>query len=160
MKTISNPAPESVQSDQHDNDFVQKFTDAFISDDFESFLDLIAPDCEWVIRATGETFRGHDQIKQLANRSIASRNHRAGLGIKPINVFINAAGTKLCWEYVLATVVTDKWPPSTRWPAPGTRLDLPIVLVCEIHQGKLVKVREYFDMLSVIEPGTSHRLYA
>ena len=147
---------------QHDTEsFAQKFTAAFTSDDIESFLGLIAPDAEWVIKATGETFRGVDQIRQLATRSVAARQHRDGLGIKPTNVFTNSEGTKLCWEYVHTGVVTDKWPSSSaQKPAPGTKFDLPIMLMCEISQGKLVKVREYFDLLTLIEAGTPHHLYS
>ena len=64
-------------------------------------------------------------------------------------------------EYVHTGVVTDKWPSSSgHKPAPGTKFELPIMLICEIRQGKFVKVREYFDLLTLLEPGTSHRLYS
>jgi len=146
---------------QQNSDFIEVFTAAFTSDNIEGFMDLIAPDGEWVIMATGETFRGHDQIRQLATRSVAARNHTDGLGIKPTNVFTNADGTKLCWEYVHTGVVTDNWPSSSAHkPPPGTKFDLPIMLMCEIGQGKLVKVREYFDLLTLLEPETPHRLYS
>jgi len=82
------------------------------------------------------------------------------LGIKPTNVFTNAEGTKLCWEYVHTGVVTDKWPASSHKVSPGTKFDLPIILMCDICQGKLVKIREYFDLLTLLEPGTPHRLYS
>jgi ketosteroid isomerase-like protein len=140
--------------------FVQAFTAAFTSDDIESFLNLIAPEGEWVIMATGETFRGLDQIRQLATRSVAARNHTSDLGIKPTNVFTNADGSKLCWEYVHTGVVTDKWPSSSHKPAPGTKFHLPIMLMCEIREGKLIKVREYFDLLTLTEAGSPHRLYS
>jgi ketosteroid isomerase-like protein len=140
--------------------FVQAFTAAFTSDDIESFLNLIAPEGEWVIMATGEMFRGLDQVRQLATRSVAARNHRDGLGIKPTNVFTNADGSKLCWEYVHTGVVTDKWPSTSHKPAPSTKFDLPIMRMCEIREGKLIKVREYFDLLTITEAGTPHRLYS
>jgi ketosteroid isomerase-like protein len=140
--------------------FLQAFTAAFTSDDIESFMNLIASDGVWVIVATGETFRGLDQIRQLATRSVAARNHGDGLGVKPTNVFTNADGTKLCWEYVHTGVVTDKWPASSHKVAPGTKFDLPIILMCDIRRGKLVKIREYFDLLTLIEPGTPHKLYS
>jgi len=82
------------------------------------------------------------------------------LGIKPTNIFTNAEGTKLCWEYMHTAVVTDKWPSSTHRPAPGTKIALPIVLICETCGGKLVKVREYFDLLTVTKPGIPHKLYS
>jgi hypothetical protein len=110
--------------------------------------------------ATGETFRGHDQIRQLAIRSIAGRNHPAGEGIKPFNVFTNAEGTRLCWEYVHTAVVTDKWPSSTHRPAVGSTVTIPILLSCESLDGKLTKIREYFDMWAIVDPATPHKLYS
>jgi limonene-1,2-epoxide hydrolase len=133
---------------------VKAFTAAFASDDVASWRSLLAPDGEWVIVATGETFRGLDEMSQLAARSAAARTHGGGLGIKPTNVFTNADGTKLCWEYLHTGVVTDKWPStSSQKPVPGTKFTLPIMLMCEILQGKLFKVREYFDLLTLLEPG-------
>jgi hypothetical protein len=32
--------------------------------------------------------------------------------------------------------------------------------MCDIRQGKLVKVREFFDLLTLLDPGTPHRLYS
>jgi hypothetical protein len=128
MNTTLKPAPEAAISGQHKTDLVQAFTAAFTSDDVESFYKLIDPNGEWVIIATGETFRGLDEIKQLTIRSVAARKHEGGLGIKPTNIFTNAEGTKLCWEYVHTAVVIDKWPSSTNRPAPGTKIEVPIVL--------------------------------
>jgi ketosteroid isomerase-like protein len=135
-------------------------TDAMTSDDVESMVNLFAPDGEWTIMATGETFRGRDQITQLATRSVAGREHPVGQGIKPFNVFTNADETRLCWEYVHTAVVTDKWPSSTNRPAVGTEIRIPILLSCESRDGKLVKIREYFDMWAIVDPGTPHHLYS
>jgi ketosteroid isomerase-like protein len=147
-------------SKQPDTGLVQAFTAAFTTDDVESFYKLIDPNCEWVIVATGETFKGLDQIKQLAARSVAARTHGGGLGIRPTNIFTNAEGTKLCWEYMHTGIVTDKWPSSANQPAPGTKFALPIVLICETRAGRLVKVREYFDLQTAIAPGAPHKLYS
>ena len=157
---ILKPDPRSTKSGQYVADLVQAMTDAMTSDDVESMVKLFAPDGEWVIVATGETFRGLDQIRQVATRSVAGRDHPAGAGIKPTNVFTNPEGTKLCWEYVHSCVVTDQWPASKNRPAPGTKLELPIVLICDIRKDKLVKIREYFDLQTVTEPGTLHKLYS
>jgi hypothetical protein len=61
---------------------------------------------------------------------------------------------------VHAGVVTDKWLSSSHKLSPGTKFDLPIILMCEICQGKLVKIRECFDLLTILEPGTPHHLYS
>ncbi len=141
-------------------DVVQVFTHCMTTDDVDGIMNLFVEDSEWVIMATGETFRGRDQIRQLATRSVAARDHPEGMGILPFNVFTNREGTKFCWEYVHKVLVTDKWPSSTRVPAPGTKGEIPIVLICEISQNKIVKIREYFDLLTVTEPGIQHRLYS
>jgi ketosteroid isomerase-like protein len=141
-------------------DFVRAFTDAMTHEGVDALMRLWAPDGEWVIMATGETFNGLDQIKELANRSVAARTHGSGEGLLPFNVFTNTEGTRLCWEYVHKAVVTNQWPASTNRPAPGTALEIPIVLICEIAEGKLTKIREYFDLLTVTEPGVHRKLYS
>jgi ketosteroid isomerase-like protein len=146
---------------QQDTGLAQAITDAMTSDDVETMVNLFAPDGEWVIMATGETFRGLEQIRQLATRSVDARKYSGELGIKPTKVFANAEGTKLCWEYVHTGVITEEWPSSSsHWPAPGTRFELPIILMCDVREGKLLKIREYFDLLSVLEPGIPHRIYS
>ena len=140
---------------------VQTVTKAMTTDSIEDMVNCFASDSEWTIMATGESFKGHDQIRQLAARSVAARKHEGGLGIKPFNVFTNPEGTKLCWEYVHTGIVTDKWPAtSTQRPAPGTTFELPIMLSCEIRQGKLIKIREYFDLLTLTDPANKHKLYS
>ncbi len=143
-----------------DTGLVRAFTDAFTADDVEGFYKLIDPDAEWTIMATGETFYGLEQIKQLAMRSIAARDHTDGLGIKPFNIFSNIEQTRFCWEYVHTAVVTDEWPSSAHKPPPGTKINLPIILSCEICDDKITRVREYFDMWSIVDPGVPHHLYS
>ncbi len=142
------------------DEFVKAFTDAMTHEGVEALMKLWEQDGEWVIMATGETFKGLDQIRQLANRSVAARTHGSGEGLLPFNVFTNADGTRLCWEYVHRAVATDRWTASTDKPAPGTKLEIPIILICDIKAGKLAKIREYFDLLTVTEPGVHHKLYS
>jgi len=140
---------------------VDVVTKAMTTDNIDDMVNCFAPDSEWVIMATGETFKGLDKIRELATRSVAARKHTGGLGIKPFNVFTDAAGTKLCWEYLHTGVVGEKWPStSAQRPAPGSKFELPIILMCEIHDGKLIKIREYFDLLTLTDAGTKHKLYS
>jgi len=142
-------------------DLIKAFTAAFTSDNIEDWKDLLAIDGEWKIMATGEVFRGVDKMVELATRSVAARKHSGELGIKPMNVFQNEAGTKLCWEYVHTGIVTDAWPStSSHKPVAGTKFILPIMLMCEVRDGKLTEVREYFDLLTLLEPGTPRHLYS
>jgi limonene-1,2-epoxide hydrolase len=141
-------------------DLVQAFTEAMTHEGVEALMKLWTSDGEWVIMATGETFKGLDQIRQLATRSVAARTHGSGEGLLPFNVFTNTDGTRLCWEYVHKAVVTDQWPASKDRPAPGSKVEIPIVLICEISQGKLTKIREYFDLTTATEPGAHRKLYS
>jgi limonene-1,2-epoxide hydrolase len=144
----------------HSDDFVQAFTYAMTHEDIEGIVDMFASDGEWMIMATGEKFSGPDQIRQLATRSVAARIHRSEEGLLPFNVFANIEGTKFVWEYVHKGIVTDNWPASTHKPVVGTPFELPIMLMCETSQGKLNKLREYFDLQTLTEAGTPHHLYA
>jgi ketosteroid isomerase-like protein len=139
---------------------VKAFTEAMTHEGVEDMMKLWSPDGEWVIMATGETFKGLDKIRELATRSVAARTHGSGEGLLPFNVFTNTEGTRLIWEYVHKGVVTEQWPASMRKPAVGTEFDLPIILSCDIRDGKLVKIREYFDLLTLTEAGTPHHLYS
>jgi ketosteroid isomerase-like protein len=151
QQTLANPSNAQA---------IEAFTQAMTHEDIDSVMNLWSPEGEWEVMATGEIFKGLEQIRQLATRSVAARNHPAGDGLLPFNVYSNSEGTKLCWEYVHKGVVTDQWPASTHKVAPGTSFVLPIVLICELHEGKLVKIREYFDLLTLLEPDTSHKLYS
>jgi ketosteroid isomerase-like protein len=157
-KTPMNDAPHDADSVQT---LVQTVTKAMTTDNIADMVNCFAADSEWIIMATGESFKGLDQIRQLATRSVAARKHSDALGIKPFNVFTNPEGTKLCWEYVHTGVVTERWPStSAQKPAPGTKFELPIILMCEIRQGKLIRIREYFDLLTLTDPATKHKLYS
>jgi hypothetical protein len=75
-------------------DLVKAFTDAMTHEGVEAMMSLWATDGEWVIMATGETFKGLDKIRELATRSVAARTHGSGEGLLPFNVFTNAEGPK------------------------------------------------------------------
>ncbi len=149
-----------MSSVQTNVETIEAFTQAMTHEDIDGLMKLWEPDGEWEVMATAETFKGLEEIRQLASRSVAARDHPPGEGLLPFNVYNNWEGTKFCWEYVHKGVVTDKWPASTHKVAPGTSFVLPIVLICEIHEGKLVKIREYFDLLTLLEPDTPHKLYS
>jgi ketosteroid isomerase-like protein len=161
----TNAESKSGATDINNADAVKALVDvvtkAMTTDNIDDMVNCFAADSEWIIMATGETFKGLDKIRELATRSVAARKHTDELGIKPFNVFTDPAGTRLCWEYVHTGVVLEKWPStSAQRPAAGTKFELPIILMCEIRQGKLVRIREYFDLLTLTDPGTKHRLYS
>jgi len=141
-------------------EFVKKFTHCMTHEDSDGLLKLWNKDGEWIIMATGERFKGIEKIKELAKRSMDARVHKTEEGLLPFNVFTNAEGTRLIWEYVHIGEVTDKWPASKSKPVVGTKFELPIILSCEISEGKLSVIREYFDLQTLTEAGTPHHLYS
>jgi len=146
------------------DELLEKFNEAMTHDDIDGVVSLWAEDGVWEIMATGEKFSGLEQIRQLAIRSVAARTHpgaeKKETGLLPYNIFSNEDGTKFIWEYIHKGVVTDQWPASANKPKPGTVFELPIILMCEVEDGKLTKLREYFDLLTLIEAGTPHHLYS
>jgi ketosteroid isomerase-like protein len=159
-KTVKMGETRDKHSPQANADLVQAFTQAMTQGNIEGIINLFSPDGEWVIMATGEAFRGPDQIRQLVSISMATRDHEAGMGLQPFNVFTNTDATKLCWEYEHRGMVTEEWPSVSRKPAPGTKFELTIILMCEIQQGRLMNIRQYFDLLTVAQAGTPHSLYS
>jgi ketosteroid isomerase-like protein len=139
---------------------IKAFTHAMTHKDINGFMRLWASDGAWEIMATSETFRGPEQIRQPVSRIVGTGEHLPGTGLFPFDVYSNTKGTRLCWEYVHKGVVTDNWPVSTHKAAPGVVYELPIVLICKIHEGKFVRVREYFDLLTLLEPETPRKLYS
>ncbi len=150
---------ETVMSGTQEN-VVEAFTRCMTTDDIDGIVTLFAKDAEWRIMATGETFTGPEKIRELATRSVAARAHSSSRGIHPFNVFTSADGTGLCWEYVHTAIITENWPASRDRPAPGTEFRLPIVLVCDIRNNTITKIREYFDLQTLTEPGVQHHLYS
>jgi ketosteroid isomerase-like protein len=145
-------APETAAKGRRDADFAQEITDAMASENVERIVELFAPDGEWVIMSTGETFRGHDEIRRLAGRSLAARNHPVDLNSKPERTSANSDGAKLSLEYVHRGVVEENSSSSAGRPAPGTKVELQMNLVCEFRHGKLRKVKEYLDLRHIVEP--------
>jgi hypothetical protein len=60
---MANPTkvPDSVAPAHHVADLAHAITDAMTSEGVDKMINLFTSDGEWVIMATGETFRGHDE---------------------------------------------------------------------------------------------------
>jgi hypothetical protein len=63
------------------------FSEGMYNDNLEGFMEKIDENCEWVIIATGETFRGIDEIRQLALRSMGARKHTTEAHAEFTNAF-------------------------------------------------------------------------
>ncbi len=142
--------------------FIRKFSDTFLSDDIDGFMELIDRDCEWIIMATGEKFRGQEKVRELAERSVAARKHTKNDHMEFMNLF--ATEDKMCLEYIHKGIVTEKWPSSSpEHPVAGTEFVLPICLVCHIKQSnkKFDAIHEYFDLGTLTSAGKAQqRLYS
>jgi ketosteroid isomerase-like protein len=139
-------------------EFIHKLMRTIIQEDMQGLLNLFAPDGEWVIMATGERFQGPSRIRALTSLSVVMRAQGAGLEPEPAGVFADADGTKICLEYIYRGLVAKDWPKSAHPPVLGTPFEIPVTLIGEVYQGKLVKVREYFDWLTLTEAGAKNRL--
>jgi ketosteroid isomerase-like protein len=150
---VSEVSPQETTAD-----FIHKFMRSIVQGDMEALINLLAPEGEWVIMATGERFQGSGRIHALTSVSVVMRAQGAGLEPEPVSVFADADGTKICFEYLYRGLVAKDWPQSAHPPAPGTKFEIPVTLIGEIHRGKLVKIREYFDWLTLAEAGAKNRL--
>jgi ketosteroid isomerase-like protein len=150
---------EAVETISKNQELCDKFVKAFLSDDVDTFMKMIAEDCEWFIMATGEKFRGTAKVQELADRSMAARVHTKDTHMEFTNEFAGEEG--FCVEYIHRAIVTDKWPSSTNKPAPGTVLAVNICIVCHVNNhGQIDRANEYFDLGQATSPGVERRLYS
>jgi hypothetical protein len=63
-------------------EFFRRFSEVFLSDDIDGFMELVDDECVWEIMATGEVFAGLAKIRELAERFVAARNHTADLHMR------------------------------------------------------------------------------
>jgi hypothetical protein len=138
--------------------FFHHFSETFLSDDLEGFMELIDDECVWEIMATGEVFAGAAKVRELAERSVAGRTHTADVHMAFVDHF--NTNDRMCLEYVHEAIVTDKWPASKNRPAVGTRVKVPICLVCRLKNEKFVHIDEYFDLGTAIAGSRNARLYS
>jgi ketosteroid isomerase-like protein len=128
---------------------IQTFKKTFLAvdSDIEGFMELVAPDCEWTIMATGEKFSGIEKVRELAERSVAGRIHTKEIKMEPATLF--ATEEYFVIEYIHNAVVTENWPASKNRPAPGSVLNIPICIVAHIKNEKFDRLHEYFDLATV-----------
>jgi len=63
-------------------DWFGRFSEVFLTDDIDGFMELIDDECVWEIMATGEVFVGAAKVRELAERSAAARTHTADLHMR------------------------------------------------------------------------------
>jgi ketosteroid isomerase-like protein len=137
---------------------IQRFKETFLvpDSDIDGFMELVDKDCEWVLLATGETFRGTSQIRQLAERSKAARTHSSEIKMEPTTLF--ATEDYFVIEYTHNAIATANWTTPSNKPAPGEILRIPICIVAHFKGEKFDRIHEYFDLLTV--SGKQGKLYS
>jgi ketosteroid isomerase-like protein len=138
--------------------FVEKFKKTFLArdSDIDGFMELLDQNCEWVIEATGETFRGYERIKEFAERSKAARYHTNEVQMAPTTFF--ATEGYFVIEYLHNAVVTEKWTTPRNQPPEGLIVHIPICIVAHFKGERLDWVHEYFDLLT--GRGAGQKLYS
>ncbi len=136
--------------------FVKRFSQVFLSDDIEGMVDLMDKDCEWAIMATGESFHGPEQVRKLAERSVAARQHTKDVHMDFKNLF--STEDQMVLEYVHRGIITGSNDISVNLPKEGMEFVLPICLVCHVKNGKFDRINEYFDVSTLI--GAQKKMYS
>jgi ketosteroid isomerase-like protein len=92
VKTNPNVATES---------FARKFKKIYLGDDLDGFMQLVNKDAVWTFMATGETYRGIEQIRKAAKKAMAGRVHTKDLHMELTNLF---SGEE---QYASSTFITS-----------------------------------------------------
>ena len=82
----------------------------------------------------------------IATRSIAARTSAGRVRPRPSEVVTSDDGKRFWWEYVHTKGVAEARAGSSHGPSPPVVFKLPVMLSGDIRNGKLVKVREYYDL--------------
>jgi hypothetical protein len=157
MMQIHGERWNKMQAMAHESS-IQIFKDTFLKpdSDIEGFMELIDKECEWVLLATGETFRGTEEIRKLAERSKAARVHTDELKMEPTTLF--ATEDYFVIEYVHNAITTTNWTTQANRPPPGAIRRIPICIVAHFKGEKFDRIHEYFDLQTV--NGTPGKLYS
>ncbi len=111
--------------------------------------------------ATGETFRGIDEVRQVVLRSRDARKHTEEAHIELMNFFSSEDQSQICIEYDHGAIITEEGARLFGKPAAaGRRVDVKICHVCHVKNGKLDKVHEYFDTAGTMGGIDERRLYS
>jgi ketosteroid isomerase-like protein len=145
-KRVRGPKRGPTVTKKPSADLVEAFTAAMTQEDVDGILELWDSKGEWVVMATGEVYQGIDKIRVIATRSVTPPIRTGREGPHPSNVLISQDGKRFWWEYTHREVITEHRPGSSKSPAVQTVFELPVLLSGDIQNGKLTKIREYFDL--------------
>jgi len=125
---------------------MEKFRTCFVGDDLDTSMQLMDEGAVWTFMATGETFKGREQIRGAAERAMAGRVHTEALHMEVKNFF--ASDDMEGIEYLhRATVPEDAT--ITGSPPAGTEVAVPICITMRIKNGKICAFNEYMDLATL-----------
>lgn len=124
---------------------MHRYFDLLFSKDLDSILSMIDDDIEWLVVPTGDVIIGKEAFAELArNHWVASPDRIKRL----VNLF--AAGDYACMEYISGGTLTGEVDfGSIRIPPSGLKYELQVCFVFHFKEGRIDRVREYFDMDTV-----------
>jgi ketosteroid isomerase-like protein len=124
---------------------MRTYFDLLFSKNMDGLLDLVDPNIEWLIVPTGDVIKGKGAFETLAkNHWAASPNRTKTL----VNLFANEEFASM--EYVTGGTLTGEADfGSLRLHPTGAKYELQCCFVFHFSNGKIDRVREYFDMETV-----------
>jgi ketosteroid isomerase-like protein len=106
--------------------------------DIPRVLDLLDDECEWILMATSEHFKGKEAIKKMSEKSAAAVRHSAEHELQVTNIF--AYEDKGCLEYVHRALLM----------LPGqverSPIEMPICIVFLFKNRKILRAQEYYEV--------------
>jgi len=124
---------------------MKTYFDLLFSKNLDKLLELIDPNIEWLIVPTGDIIKGQDEFVKLARNHWAASPNRIK---KLLNLFANEEYASL--EYITGGTLTgDANFGSIKIVATGAKYELQCCFVFHFTNGKIDRVREYFDMETV-----------
>jgi ketosteroid isomerase-like protein len=125
------------------NELLEQFTRVFAEEDTETLFSILSPECEWQIMPTGERFVGLEEIRGLVDQVQKAREHSAAAKVEICDAF--GGGDRLCVEFLHRGIVTGGFSSGAINPTPGSTFEMDFCATALVKNGKIVRVREYFD---------------
>jgi ketosteroid isomerase-like protein len=149
-----------------------RFVQVMLADDLgpdaqiDAWMALLDEGCEWTLMATGETFRGTDELRRFAEASVAGRKHTKDDHMVFTDAFVGEE--HLCVEYTHRGVYTEQGSSTVKQssagalaPHEGTLFEMKICIVCHLKESKIDRAHEYFDLGQATSPaGSRPRMFS
>lgn len=132
----------------HDNaGRARALNDAYNARDLEAAVALTTPDVELVNMATGQTFHGPEGVRQfLGGWSGAFPDSQ----VETTKVVADEHGAAM--EFIGRGTQTGPLPgPAGAIPPTGRPVEVPFIQMLEMRQGKIARIRLYFDSAGLLQ---------